>query len=192
VIVCPHLPETLVLAACAAPDRRRLLQLDVYERLARFVAADSLAAVAELDDLGFRRLRRGAEGLFLMLSLAPRGGRRPRDLATMERATRLLRSDPDGVEAAAGLLGAGKPPALAAATALSAGRWSRAAMGALELVYVQSALRRPRRRLAWLAFRLGAGGRCPLLAALAAGRCVTGDVETWLASVRSSHLVFEA
>src|SRR5438067_884447 len=72
VIVCRHLPETLVLAACDKGNRERLLQLDVYDRVARVIRAEDLTGVAELDDQGFRRLRPGAEGLLLLIALAPR------------------------------------------------------------------------------------------------------------------------
>jgi hypothetical protein len=192
VIVCRHLPETLVVAACARADRRRLVQLDAYERVARIVPAEALAGVAEVDELGYRRLRPGAEGLFLLLTVAPRGGRRPTDGGSIDRAATLVRVDPAGVDAAARLLGGGRRQALAAADSIAAGGWNRAAMAALELVYVQRAVREPGRRLAWLSFKVGAASRCPLLAALLNGRRIAGEVDAWLGLVRSSHIVFEA
>jgi hypothetical protein len=192
VIVCRHLPETLILAACAGPDRRRLVQLDAYERVARIVPADALAGIAEVDELGCRRLRPGAEGLLLLLTVAPRGGRRASGGGSIDRAATLVRSDPAGVEAAARLLGSGRRPALAAADSIAAGGWNRTALAALELVYFQRAVREPGKRLAWLTFKVGAGSRCPLLAALSNGRRIAGDVDAWLSLVRSSHIVFEA
>jgi hypothetical protein len=192
VIVCRHLPETLVVAACAPADRTRLIQLDVYEHVARIVPAAELGPVSELDERGFRRLRPGGEGLFLALELAPRGGRRPTDPSGIDRSAALMRTDPVGVESAARLLGSGKSPALALARSIADGGWSRSSSAALELVYLQHALRHPRRRLAWLLYRLGAAARCPLLEALASGRRVTGDIDAWLASLRPGHVVFEA
>lgn len=191
VIICRHLPESLVAVACAGPDRRRLLQLDVYERLGRIVAAAALADVAEIDERGFRRLRPGAEGMFLVLTLARRAGRRPRDSSTVARAGELVSADPLGMRAAAGLLGAGRRPALAAANSVAEGGWNHPAMAALELVYAQRALSDPARRLAWLRFRLGSASRCPVLAALAAGRRIPGDVDAWLSFVAATHLVRE-
>ena len=190
VIVCEHAPGSLVLVVCAPEDRARLLQLDVYQKVGRVVAAEALPPVAELDARGFRRVRPGAEGVLLLLAAARRGGRPPRQPELLARVAGLVRSDPAGAEAAADLLGSGRAPGRGAARAVAEGRWPYGAMAALELVYALQAARRPQERLRWLRFRLGGRQRCPVLAALANDRSISGDVDRWLADVSSNHRIY--
>lgn len=187
-IVCTHAPGTLVLVARVPDDARRLLQVDVYARVARTVDAAELAPVTELDARGFRRLRRGAEGLFALLAQTRRPARPP---AGLEQIRSLLTSDPRGMEDAAALLGAARKPALAGARAVVNGGWSYAAMAELEPVYLAGAVRRPRERLRWLRFRLRDRKRCGVLAALENDRSIPADADGWLAAVASNHAVFE-
>ena len=187
-IVCTHAPGMLVLVARMPDDARRLLQVDVYGRVARAVDAAELAPVTELDPRGFRRLRRGAEGLLALLAQTRRPARPP---AELEQIRSLLASDPQGMEDAAALLGAARTPALAGARAVVSGRWSYAAMAALEPMHLAGAVRRPRERLRWLRFRLRDQKRCAVLAALENDRSIPADADSWLAAVASNHAVYE-
>jgi hypothetical protein len=187
-IVCTHAPGLLVLVARTPDDAHRLLQVDVYARVARTVDAAELAPVIELDARGFRRLRRGAEDLFALLAETRRPARPPGEL---EQIRSLLASDPRGVEDAAALLGAARKPALAGARAVVNGGWNYAAMAALEPVYLAGAVRRPQERLRWLRFRLRDRKRCAVLAALDNDRSIPDQADSWLAAVASNHAVYE-
>jgi hypothetical protein len=191
VVICTHAPGSLVAVACIGSDRRSLAQLDVYERVGRIAHADTILCAAEFDPRGFRRLRPGAEGLLLLLALSRRPGRKPESTEALARIRSLLRSDPEGVEKAARAVGVGGSLALLGVRAVAEGRWNVRAMAALELVYAQRAIIEPARRLAWLRFRLNRGRRCAVLEALAEGRRIRGDVDTWLTTVGSNHSVFE-
>ena len=125
-----------------------------------------------------------------LLAAARRGGRPPRQPELLARVAGLIRSDPAGAEAAADLLGGGRAPVRAAARAVGEGRWLYGAMAALELVYALQAARRPQERLRWLRFRLGGRRRCPVLAAIANDRSISGDVDLWLADVSSNHRIY--
>ena len=191
VVICTHAPGTLVAVACVGPERRSLMQLDVYDRVGRIAHAEMISTSAELDPRGFRRLRAGAEGLFLLLELSRRVGRPPRSREETEHMKALLRSDPEGAEQAARAAGLGGALALLAARSVAEGRWNFGAMAALELVYAQRAIREPSQRLAWLRFRLSHKKGCAVLRALADDRVIRGDVDAWLRTVSSNHAVFE-
>jgi hypothetical protein len=190
VVACSHAPGTLVVVGCAGRTPTRLLQLDVYERVAGVADASALEPVMEKDPRGFRRLRPGAEGLLLLLAITRRGARRPRSAHDLERVAQLVTDDPDGARCVASCLGDVGPRALAGATAVAAGRWDRRPMLALEFGYLVRALRDPRPRAAWLAFVLRGRRRCPVLLALARGRVVPGDLAAWLDEVARSHRVY--
>jgi len=192
VVVCRHAPDSLIVVGCTASRPTRLLQLDVYDRLARVAPAERLLAASELDERGFRRLRPGAEGLLLFLVRARRGGRPPLVLEDVDTARRLLAEDPDGAELASRLLGAMGASAFAGAHALLRGTWNRRAMLMLEPAYAMHALGDVRRRAAWLRFVVGRGRRCPVLRSLAHGRTVAEDLDAWLAEVeRRGDAVYE-
>lgn len=190
VVVCRHAPATLVLVACAPDDRARLLQLDVYERVARIVRAEALGEISELDGRGFRRVPPGAEGVLLLLSTSRRGGRPPDPPALVARISELVGADPGGAEAATALLGSGRAAAQAAVRGLTEGRWRYGAMAGLEIVFALNAARRPQDRLRWLRFRLAGDNRCGVLSALGAGRTIPGDVDRWLIDVSSNHRIY--
>jgi hypothetical protein len=188
-ISCDHAPGLLVLVACVGDDMLRLSQLDVYARVSRVAPALSLQGAAEVDRQGYRRLRLGAEGVLRLIAAVRRPGRPPRSRKELDSIRKLLTADPRGAELVAAPLGVVGELALSGARAVAAGSWDSGTMTRLELAELLQALRDPRDRLAWLRFRLGSASRCPVLAALAAGRVVPGDPEAWLGEVARSHEV---
>ncbi len=181
-IVCRHLPGTLFLVACE-PESGRLVELDVYSRLVlrgtAYLEPEELAPLAQLDPRGFRRLRPGAEGLLLLLGNG----------APDARLRESLASDRDGASRAAALFGRSSHAALLCAEEAAAGRRNRRAMVRWRLGALARVGRAPRLAGARVAFGLRRGGRCPVLAALAAGRRVPADETAWLEDVRRTHLV---
>jgi len=172
VAVCRHLPGTLILAALGGHDARRLLQLDVvaHKQLhgaLLFRAADIEPLLVLDEERGFRRLRRGAEGL---LRVALDKG----DSA----ARRLIESDREGAERAADLSGGLGRAALAYADDGSRARFVHRA------AHVS-----PRLVGEGLSFDLNWRWRCPLLRALRAERRAPADLREWLARVERSHVV---
>jgi hypothetical protein len=186
-IVCEHAPRLLILVACIESRPSRLFQLDVYDSVAGVAPASALTIAADADPDGYRRLRPGAEGLLRLVAAVERPGRRPRSTTELERIRELLRGDLDGAEMLAAALGRVGARALSGARAVASGSWDYRAMLLLELALLERAACDPRPRAAWLRFRLGRGSRCPVLAALAAGRVMPGDREAWLADVARQH-----
>jgi hypothetical protein len=194
VVACTHVPDLLVLAACAGEHPTRLLQMDVYScrvfRGARFASAEDLRPLMRLDERGFRRLRPGAEGLLLLLAEGVRRGGAPADTLTAEGIAELLRRDPEGVEETAAVLGPRGRHALAGARALVEGRWDRRALVLFELSSAFRLLSDPRELTACLARDVRRLRRCGLLRALEAGRRVPGDPDRWLDEIRRTHSVY--
>jgi hypothetical protein len=188
-VSCQHAPGLLVLVACMGGEPLRLFQLDVYARVAAVAPARSLQAAAEVDPQGYRRLRPGAEGLLRLVAAVRRPARPPGNAKELECIRELLLADAAGAELAAASLGRVGGVAIAGARAVAAGSWDSGAMLRLELAQLARAVHDPRDRIAWLRFRLGPGRRCPVLAALAAGRVAPGSREAWLAEVARGHEV---
>ncbi|MEJ7568867.1 MAG: hypothetical protein WKF41_11440 [Gaiellaceae bacterium] len=180
VIVCRHLPGALFLVACDQAAKR-LVELDVYSHLVlrgrAYVAPEELASLTQIDPRGFRRLRPGAEGLFLLLA----------STASDKRLRELLDSDPGGASQAAALFGRFSRAALLCADATVRDRRNRWAMTRWKLGALAGVARAPRLACSRLFFGLGRGSGCPVIAALAAGRRIPPEATTWLADVRRTH-----
>ena len=182
VIVCHHLPAALFLVACDQ-STGQLVELDVYSHLVlrgtAYVDPAELAPLAQDDPRGFRRLRPGAEGLFLLLAR-----RTP-----AERVRALLASDPEGVAEAAALFGRSGRAARSCAAAALANEQNRWLLARWRLGALARVAREPRLAGSRLLFGLGRGNSCPLIAALAAGRRIPPDATAWIADVRRTHTI---
>jgi hypothetical protein len=188
---CHHVPGLLLLVAFT-PDRNgKLLQLDVSSHIfiggAPAVPATRLASLLVMDARGFRMLRPGAEGLFKLLQLAAGPGKPHPPTEVDAQLTELLASDPVGVERAVQLLGRAQPAARRAARTAVAGRWDRRAMTEVSGWCLLKALRRPLLPARRVRSGLGPARRCPLIAALAGGRCVPDAEPEWVARVAAAH-----
>jgi hypothetical protein len=188
---CRHVPGVLFLVAFSSDEPGSLLQLDVSTHIfvqgAPLVPAASLGPLLRVDARGFRRLRPGAEALFKLLQSATHSGQPPPGMPVDARLVELLKCDPDGVDAAAQLLGRAGPAAWRAARGALAQRWDRGAMAELAGWCFLVVLRRPMMPARRVISGLGFARRCPLIAALAAGRRVPGQVDPWLARVAATH-----
>jgi hypothetical protein len=189
-LACHHVPGLLLLVAFTPERDGKLLQFDVSTHIfiggAPAVPASRLASLLMMDARGFRMLRPGAEGLFKLLQRASS----PSGLhlrAFDAQLTELLASDPVGVDGAAQLLGPAASAARRAARAALAGSWDRGAMTALSGWCLLRALRRPLLPARRVRSGLGPVRRCPLIAALAAGRCIPGAEAEWVARVAAAH-----
>jgi hypothetical protein len=195
VVVCPHIPGLLVLAACIGEGPPRLLQLDVYaERVFRgapLVGAASLRKLMQTEPQGFRRLRPGAEGLLRLCGEGIRRGGKPADSGTAQAIARLLQKDPEGVQQACAVLGARGPHALAVAHALARGGWDRRAALRLESMSLLGLLQEPRQLVVNVRRDLRRLRPCGVLRALEAGRTIPGDPGLWLARESLSHTVYD-
>ena len=144
--LCDHVPNSLFLRA--EGNDPPAFELDVKSRgtfrgSVLFEAPD-LDSLVEWDDLGFRRLRPGAEGLLkLLLNGVSRRGTPKWERVAREDISRLVAADPEGVAAAASLFGWAAWAARDVAGAVVAGSWSRSPMLVLEAWAARNALRHP-------------------------------------------------
>jgi hypothetical protein len=172
---CRHTPGGLFLAA-VDPEGGGVFELDVKARLTHRGAAllrpADLVPAAVVDGLGVRRLRPGAEGVLkLVVNGTHRTGAPRVDRLGSEAVAECIAADPDGVELAAGMLGAARRPLEAQARHLGAGGWSRPAALAVEAWCRARALVTPQVLLYRAWFRAVGSRRCAgLKQALRAGR----------------------
>ena len=190
VIQCRHFSGLLILVACAGEGPTRLLQLDVYSRHlfrgAPVVSADELVPLTGLDELGYRRLRPGAEALLLLLRRLPRGGRTPSPAARAP-ILELLATDPAGAAELAAVLGF--PPR--ALRMLQAGGWDRRSSLGFELRTASRLLKHPAELRAGMALDYRRLRGCTLMETLEQGRRVEGDRSEWLSMIARTHRVEE-
>jgi hypothetical protein len=195
-IICEHLPETLVLLAVdAGADRREVVELDVCAeaafRFCRLFRAEDLQHLMQMDPRGFRRLRPGAEGFFLFLfNGVGRAGRLNMEGLDRKGALRLLAQDPEGARFASRLLGSSGNTALRATTDVTMGsmRWSRT-LALFELGSLARSFARPRTLASRAWFRFVGRKQCPVVRTLSAGRRLPDDRNVWLEQVSRSHRV---
>jgi hypothetical protein len=195
VIVCHHIPGGLDL--CAVPPHfDTLLEIGVKARKvwrgSTLFELDGLRPLFEIDPLGFRRIRRGAEGVFKLLLNGSRWNGCPNaeGLCT-KRVRELLRSDPEGVRMAARLFGPARSAVIAGATAAAAGNWDRAAIIRIQTWALLKSLTQPTvlLRRAW--FRASAKKLCPVVwALLQQHRTIPADRERWLSEVATGHVIY--
>jgi thymidylate kinase len=144
--LCDHVPNSLFLRA--EGNDPPAFELDVKSRgtfrgSVLFEAPD-LDSLVEWDDLGFRRLRPGAEGLLkLLLNGVSRWGTPKWERVAREDISLLVAADPEGAAAAASLFGWAAWAARDVAGAVATGGWSRSSMLVLEAWAARNALRHP-------------------------------------------------
>jgi len=168
---CQHVPGTLITVACGGRVADALLQVDLVARkplaAGAWFDAESVAAAAEIDGRGVRRLPGGAEGLLRLLD-------HPDDA----EAASLLRADPDGAEAMARSLPLPRRLVLAAAGGSAASRLAAAVVASVQAVAGRR-LDRPFAR--WRP--------CAVTSALAQDRRAIPSVSVWLAAAARDHEV---
>jgi hypothetical protein len=193
VVSCRHVPGVLLLMAIS-PDEPTLSELDVcdecYWRGTLLFTAAQVAPLIVQDPRGFRCLRPGAQGLFLLLlNGVQRSGRQDVQAIKDKQVMELLESDPEGARGAARTLGLGRGAANRLASALRDGGWNRGAALWLELQALVGAVMSPRRIVARVRFRMGPFRTCPVIAATKGGRTTPNDIEGWLETVANRHPV---
>jgi hypothetical protein len=152
-----------------------------------FTARD-LAPLMEMDERGFRRLRPGSEGLFLLFyNSMKRGGRPLLDGDKAVRSLDLMRRDREGVEQASRLFGPVRSHALRLARAATDGRWDRASAIRVELWAAARGPLNPLLLAARLKLRARNLGNCPLLPVLSRGRRLRGNVDELLLRIARTH-----
>jgi hypothetical protein len=192
VLVCRHIWRGPHFVAID-PASPYLLVLDVKSyrtfRGSTYARVADAERFAELDMLGFRRVRPGAEGVLKLLwNGMARGGRRHDQGLRTKGVLELLRRDPSGADDAARIVGPAAPLLRRAVREAAAGRWSRPALVAVELWCLIRGLRRPDIiiRQAW--FRVRLAKQCPLMSLTRrARRRLPDDRAQWLAAAAAAH-----
>jgi hypothetical protein len=190
VVECPHLPGSYLLVAVGqAPS---LIELQLCEtalwRSAPLFGADDLMPMMTMDERGFRQLRRGSEGLLLLIHNVLRRGGAMDGLALSHKGiVKMLRDDPQGLEMAARIFSSEQEAALGLARAASAGDWNRRLAVRLELWAARRAAMHPRLALARIRYRMGQ--TCPVTTALSRGRRIPDEPDGWLQHVAQSHAI---
>jgi hypothetical protein len=196
-IVCRHIPRTLNLLT-VAPDGRSLLQLEVkagatFRGSLQFSARDVLG-LSSLDELGFRRLRAGAEGVLKLLNNGMVRGAQPNwEGIRAKNVLALLAADPEGVAAMAQRFGPARDALLRGVTAVQHDTWDRRAMGTVEAWALAKSLVQPQvlAERAW--FRAYRKRTDPVLQVVyRADRMVQDDVGAWLRDVARTHRLLSA
>lgn len=192
IVVCRHVPQGPHFVTFE-PGSAYIVQLDVKERAtfrgSTLIDAWTLQRLAEIDAGGYRRVRRGADGVIRLCSNAVgTGGRLNASALMVKRIPELLRSDPEGVEAIADLFGPARPALLAGVRAVLAGGWNRRAMLQVEAWALARSVAEPKVMLSRLWFGRVTLKRCPVLRIIRQhDRRVPPDLEAWLDEVRLSH-----
>ena len=194
VIVCRHIPQGPHFVALE-PGSPYIVQLDVKIRGtfrgSTLIDAWDLRDLSEIDPLGFRRVRPGAEGVIkLLMNGTHRGGRPNRDGLAAKRVPELLASDPEGVDEAAKLLGRAAEPLRQGAAAVVAGRWNAAAMRRVDRWCLLRSVAEPHVAASRLWFLYYQAQRCPVVSLIRDhDRRVPADRESWLSEVARNHEV---
>jgi hypothetical protein len=190
-VACQHVEGVLFILALL-PDEPTFLELDVnakkYFRGWTMFTAEDLVPAMEIDERGFRRVRRGVEGVIHLVQNGLRWGGRPNiEKLDRKRVREALRADPDGVRVAARLFGPAEASLLRAARAVSVGGWDQSAMLALEARCTARAFLQP--GVLWGRARSRSIKRdCPLLRAIFTDhRRLPADRTTWLSRVEETH-----
>lgn len=194
-IVCRHVPQGPHYVTLE-PDSPWLVQFDVKVmgtfRGSKLIDVDDLARLSELDELGFRRIRPGAEGVLKLLYNGMRkGGRKDPSGLEVKGVVGLLESDPAGArEASRMLLGPASGAMDDAVDALLDGGWNRAALVRVEAWCAARAIAQPRTAISRVYFDKVLKKRCPVLQVIREhDRRVPGDREVWLAGVARDHRI---
>jgi hypothetical protein len=191
VVACTHLPGSYLLVAVGrAPS---LIELQLCEtalwRAAPLFGAAELRALMTMDERGFRRIRRGSEGLMLLVHNGlRRGGGVDRSALHKKGIVQMLTDDPEGVAMAADIFSPISADVLRLARTAAAGGWDRSLATRLELWALGRAASHPGQAVARVAYRLGRS--CPVTAALSRGRRIAEEPDEWLTRVGATHETF--
>ena len=194
VVLCTHIPGGFNLIALDEPHP--FFELGVKDRRiyrgTTLFRANELAHLTVVDERGFRTVRPGAEGFFkLLLNGTSRGGGMNDDGLREKNVLGLLRSDPEGVEAAAELLGPARGPALEAARAAADGDWDRRSMMLVESYFATKAVLQPHVSISRIHFKVRGRKQCPVVRAiLSDDRKISADPAEWIRQVGSNHRVY--
>jgi hypothetical protein len=197
VIICRHIPQGphFITLQEGSPY---IVQLDVKERGtfrgSTLIDAADLQRLCELDPLGFRRIRPGAEGVIKLCMNGMQRGGRPNPTGLREkRVAELLAADPDGVDAAAELLGPAANALRRGAKAVVAGDWDDRAMRTVDAWSLIRGVAEPKVALSRLWFLYYRADRCPVVSLIRHDdRRVPPDRTRWLQDVARDHEVFDA
>lgn len=195
-ILCRHVPQGPHFVALE-PGSSWLVQFDV-KLLATFrgwgmMDVEQLGSMTEMDDLGFRRIRPGAEGVLKLVynGMHPGGRENPAGLHD-KGVVELLAGDPDGVRMAAALFGPAAPAVRRAAERAVAGEWSRPSLLVVEAWAAAASVAQPRVALGRLWFGRVTKKRCPVLQVIRErDRRLPEDRVAWLDEVErmDGHVV---
>jgi hypothetical protein len=194
VIICRHIPQGPHFITLQRGSEY-LVQLDVKERGtfrgSTLVDAWDLQRLSEIDELGFRRVRPGVEGVIkLCMNGTRRGGRPDPEALRLKRVAELLAADPVGVEAAAELLGPAADALRRGASAVVAGAWDQRAMRTVDAWCAVRGLAEPRVAISRLWFLYYMAPRCPVIALIRDhDRRVPEERDRWLRDVEREHEV---
>ena len=191
-VICRHIPQGPHFVTFQ-PGAEHIVQLDVKERGtfrgSTLIDAETLLPLTEIDDRGFRRVRPGVEGVIkLCMNGVLRGGRANWDGLESKRVAQLLQSDPEGVVAAASLLGPAEEALLRGARAVEQGSWDRRAMATVEAWSLLRSAGEPQVPLSRVWFYKVSGKRCSLVQLIRQhDRRVPEDLDGWLALLARNH-----
>lgn len=193
-ISCPHVLMGPHLVAIQ-PDSPYILQLDVKERVtfrgSTLVDARALLDLAVMDERGFRRARKGADGVFRLLSNgARRGGRMNEEGMRVKRVRELLAADREGAVLAARRFGPAAGALMRGVDAAIEGGWDDAAMRTVERWALLRGLAEPGVAVRRVVFARRWKHGCPVLRIIREnGRLVPDDLEGWLSEVEQNHRI---
>jgi hypothetical protein len=177
------------------PGSGTFFELDVnarkYWRGWTLFRPEDLTQVMEIDERGFRRVRRGAEGVILLVQNGLRWGGRPHAAGLARKQVRAaLTADPEGVARTCELFGAAGGAVARGAEAVVRGEWDRKALLAAEGWALVHAVREPQVVLSRFEAKV-VKRRCPVLRAIFADRKLPADEDAWLRAVARTHRVVD-
>lgn len=194
VVVCRHVPQGPHFITLE-PDSPYIVQLDVKVRGtfrgSTLIDAWDLQGLCEIDPLGFRRVRPGAEGVIkLCLNGTRKGGRPNHDALETKRVVELLAGDPEGVAAASELLGPAAGALRRGAAAVVDGGWDHVAMRRVEAWSFARSVAEPGVAASRIWFLKWAAKRCPVVTLIRDhDRRLPVDRDRWLDEVGRDHEV---
>lgn len=194
VLICRHIPQGPHFITFEQ-DSPYIVQLDVKERGtfrgSTLIDAWTLLPRTEIDELGFRRVRPGTEGVIkLCMNGVRKGGRANTEALRTKRVAELLAADPDGVVSASELLGPAADALIRGATAVINGSWDRRAMATVEAWCAVRSFAEPSVAASRWWFLNVVTKRCGVVDLIREHeRRIPGDLDAWLASVTDEHTI---
>jgi hypothetical protein len=190
-VICLHNWRGPIMVAIRDGDPY-LFSLDVkVRRLFRgssLIETKQAQSMALMDDLGYRRLREGPEGILkLLFNGMDHTGVRNDTMVAQKGVLEALRADPEGAMEASRIVGFAAPALRSAARAAIAGGWSRRDLAAVEAwCYIRS-IARPDRLIRQVYWRKVVAPRCAFFKL--ERRRIPDDREAWLRDVAATHPV---